>query len=123
MRKTMAVAGLALMSALAPGCSDRAEKAAAADANAVDFVPPSVTSRVDYAAQQQRRFRRLDRDGSSVLTGPEMPRRNPRLMALDANTDGRITQGEFSDGTNARFDAMDLNKDGTLTSDERIAGR
>jgi hypothetical protein len=116
----MMVLGLAV---LAAACSNKSEKAAAADAHAASFVPPSVTSRSDYGGMQERRFRRLDKNQDDVLTGDEMPRNNSRLMALDRNGDGEITSSEFSEGQIARFDAMDLNKDGSLTSDERVEAR
>jgi hypothetical protein len=108
--------------AVAGACSNKTDRAAA-DANAAAFVPPSVTSRLDYGTMQERRFHRFDRDDDDVLTGDEMPRANPRLIALDRNKDGEITSSEFSEGQMNRFDAMDLNKDGTLTSDERIGAR
>ena len=108
---------------LASACSNNAEKAAAADANAAAFVPPSVITRLDYGSLQDRRFTRLDRDGDDVLTRTEFPRVNSRFLALDRNRDGEITSSEFGEGQMARFDAMDLNKDGTLTSDERVEAR
>ncbi len=110
-----------VLAVLAGACSNKADKAAA-DAKAASFVPPSVTSRVDFAGIQERRFRRLDRDGDDVLTRAEVSHA-PRLALLDRNGDGEITSSEFSEGQMARFDAMDLNKDGALTSDERVEAR
>jgi hypothetical protein len=104
-------------------CSDEAERRAAADINAAGFVPPSVTSRLDYGTAQERRFTRLDVDADDVLTSAEIPSGNRRIIELDRNGDGEITSSEFGEGTMARFDAMDLNRDGTLTSDERIESR
>lgn len=114
------VLGLAV---LAAACSNKAEKAAAADAKAAGFVPPSVITRVDYGTLQDRRFSRLDRDGDDVITHAELPRLDSRLLLLDRNKDGEITSSEFGEGQMARFDAMDLNKDGSLTSDERVEAR
>jgi hypothetical protein len=108
---------------IAGGCGNKAEKAAAADAKAAGFVPPSVITRVDYGTLQDRRFTRLDRDGDDVITRAELPRLDSRIVLLDRNKDGEITSSEFGEGQMARFDAMDLNKDGSLTSDERIEAR
>lgn len=116
-------AWLVAMALVAGACSNKAEKAAAADAHAAGFVPPSVITRVDYGTLQDRRFRKLDRDGDDVITHVELPRVNSRIRALDRNGDGEITSSEFGEGQMNRFDAMDLNKDGTLTSDERAAAR
>lgn len=121
MRTAIRATGTAL-AVLAAACSGK-EDAAQADANAAAFVPPSVTSRVDYGALQERRFSRLDKDGDGILAAAEMPAADPRLLALDRNRNGEITSSEFGEGQMARFDAMDLNKDGTLTSDERVEAR
>ena len=110
------------MALLAVACGNKVEQRAKADAKAAGFVPPSVTSRVDYSGIQERRFRRLDRNADDVLEREEIPR-NPRIRALDRNRDGEITSSEFSEGQINRFDAMDLNKDGSLTSDERSEAR
>jgi len=84
-------------------CGQKAEeKAAQADAvaNAAGFVPPAVTSRVDFSTAMEQRFRSLDR-----------------------NKDGVISQIEWSEGTMRRFDQMDLNHDGTVTSEEESEWR
>jgi hypothetical protein len=118
----MTAAAVALSGFGLTGCGDdKARKQAEADANATaaGFTPPSVTSRLDFGSQMERRFRALDRNGDDVLTGDEMPRRNSRLMALDRNGDGKISAIEWSEGTLAWFDKMDLNHDGVVTTDER----
>lgn len=119
---------VAVLVALA-GCGSRQDRAAA-DANAADFVPPAVTSRVDFSSAMERRFRELDRNGDDRLDATELPRQNSRLMGLDRNKDGEISLIEWSEGTIKRFDQMDLNHDGTVTSEEesewraaRAAGR
>ena len=85
-----------------------------------NYVPPSVTSRLDYGSLTERRFRRLDRNQDDAITRDELPTTNPgRIASLDANHDGRVTEEEFSKGQLARFDANDLNHDGTVTSAER----
>jgi hypothetical protein len=102
---------------------DATEKQKAADARAAAFTPPSVTSRLDFGSSASRRFRNLDRDGDDVLTAEELPRADSRLLELDRNRDGRITESEFSEGMLKRFDQMDLNQDGTVTSEERRTAR
>lgn len=110
---------MALIGTVLAGCGQRAEKRAQADAKAAGFVPPSVTSRVDYGKAGDRRFRALDRNGDDVVTRDELPRAGSRLPGLDRNRDGGISSIEWSEGTLARFDRMDLNGDGTVTSEER----
>lgn len=119
MRQVIIVAalGAGLVGSLA-GCGAREEKAAQADANAAGFVPPAVTSRVDFSSTMERRFRNLDRNGDDRLDATELPRQNSRLMAFDRNKDGEISLIEWSEGTIRRFDQMDLNRDGTVTSEE-----
>ena len=81
--------------------------------------PPVVISRVDWASRAARRFRRLDKNADDKLDPTEIPKRAGRLMSLDHDGDGSITEIEFGEGMLARFDTMDLNHDKTLTSDER----
>ena len=45
------------------------------------------------------------------------------MMGADADSDGRITQAEFTAAAMARFDGMDANSDGTVTAAERQAQR
>ncbi len=99
------------------------EKRREADARAAAFTPPSVTSRLDFGGASSRRFRTLDRDADDVITADEMPRADSRLLELDRNKDGQITESEFSEGMLKRFDQMDLNQDGTVTSEERRTAR
>ncbi|MBI0475717.1 hypothetical protein D9601_10170 [Sphingomonas sp. MA1305] len=115
----------AALGAVLAGCGNRAEKVAQADANAsaAGFVPPAVTSRVDFAGAMERRFRTLDRNADDQLTADELPRRGSRIMTLDRNGDGAVSQIEWSEGTLKRFDQMDLNHDGTVTSEEEAAWR
>jgi hypothetical protein len=106
-------------------CGKKEEKRTEADQAAAKagFVPPSVTSRIDFGSMMARRFRELDRDGNDIITVEEMPKANSRLWELDRNKDGEITESEFFEGMLARFDRMDLNRDGTVTSEEREASR
>lgn len=116
--------GTALVAALAlAACGRHDDKAAQADANAAGFVPPAVTSRVDFASAMERRFRSLDRNGDDHLDATELPRQNSRLMAMDRDKDGQISAIEWSEGTLRRFDQMDLNHDGTVTSEEESEWR
>lgn len=117
--------GIVVVAVALAACGPSAdEKRAAADAKAANFQPPSVISRVDYGSVADRRFRTLDRDGNDVITPPELPRADSRLLELDRNGDTGITMSEWGEGMLARFDGMDLNRDGTLTSEERLtAGR
>jgi len=121
MRVLMGVMAAGLVVA---GCGDKDAQRAQADASASGFVPPSVTSRLDFGGIIERRFRTLDRNGDDRITKDELPSRNaPRLLALDRNKDGEISAIEYSEGMLGRFDRMDLNHDGTVTSEEAREAR
>lgn len=49
--------------------------------------------------------------------GPQQPRRDPIVVALDANSDGVIDAAELADAT-ANLKKLDKNGDGQLTLDE-----
>ena len=117
------VAALAATGLFMSACGDKDAQRAQADANAVGFVPPSVTSRLDFGASMERRFRTLDRNADDRVTRDELPAPNARIKAFDRNKDGVITAIEWSEGTLAWFDRMDLNHDGTVTSEERAESR
>ena len=117
------VAALAATGLFMSACDDKDAQRAQADANAVGFVPPSVTSRLDFGASMERRFRTLDRNADDRITKEELPAPNARIKAFDRNKDGVITAIEWSEGTLAWFDRMDLNRDGTVTSEERAESR
>ncbi|WP_082444175.1 EF-hand domain-containing protein [Sphingomonas sp. Leaf242] len=117
------VTALAATGIMVSACGDKDAQRAQADANAVGFVPPSVTSRLDFGASLERRFRTLDRNGDDRITKDELPSPNSRIRAFDRNKDGVITAIEWSEGTLAWFDKMDLNHDGTVTSEERTESR
>ena len=119
MRTGIIIAAALTAAGVLAGCGQqREEKAAQADANAAAFVPPAVTSRVDFTSTMERRFRTLDRNADDRLDASELPRQNSRLMSLDRNGDGVISLIEWDEGTLKRFDQMDLNHDGTVTSEE-----
>lgn len=106
--------------ALLAGCGgpSKQQKAAYAEA-AKHYVPPAVTSRLDFGGMVERRFHRLDRNDDNYITSDELPHRDdPAILSLDKDGDGRVSAQEFSQGMMARFDANDLNKDGTVTSNE-----
>lgn len=110
---------LGVAAVLSAGCGNNEENRVAADANAAGFVPPAVTSRLDWGGQQERRFNQLDRNSDGKLTADELPRAGSRILLADTNRDGEVTKGEYTNGAMARFDRMDLNKDGTVTSEEQ----
>lgn len=117
-------AGAGLLLLLA-GCGGptKQQKDAYAEA-AKSYVPPAVTSRLDYGGMVERRFHLLDRNQDGYVTSDELPHRNdPTIMSLDHDGDGRVSAQEFSEGMMARFDANDLNKDGTVTSNEYRAAK
>ncbi len=111
------------LAALLCACGDAEADREAADAAAKNFTPPAVTSRLDWGGQQERRFNDLDRNADGKLTDDEFPRVDSRLVRADANQDGEVTKGEFSERAMARFDRMDLNRDGTVTSEEQETTR
>ena len=119
----MRVLTAGLIAASLCGCGAEKQDSAAADANAADFTPPAVTSRLDWGGQQERRFNRLDRNSDGKLTDIEFPRVNSRLVRADVNGDGSVTKIEFTEASMARFDRMDLNRDGTVTSEEQETSR
>ena len=116
---------LALGLAALAACGQSEKKRAAADAKAAasGFTPPQVTSRLDFGAAAERRFRALDRNGDDKLSRNEWPRADSRIAGYDKNADGEVTLGEYNGGAIARFDRMDLNKDGTVTSEEQETAR
>jgi hypothetical protein len=125
MRQVVTKAALVatLATALAGCGASNEKKQQAADAHAAGFVPPAVTSRVDFSSSMERRFRTLDRNGDDRIDSTELPRRNSRLLEFDRNKDGAISAIEWSEGTLRRFDQMDLNHDGTVTSEEESEWR
>lgn len=114
---------LGLVAATLAACGNGEENRAVSNTAPAGFVPPAVTSRLDWGGQQERRFNELDRNADGKLTSDEWPRANSRVVRYDQNGDGEITKGEFSEGSIARFDRMDLNRDGTVTSEEQETSR
>ncbi|VVT06323.1 EF hand [Sphingomonas sp. EC-HK361] len=100
-------------------CSGKGEDHADNIAAVSNYIPPSVTSRLDFGSSIERRFQALDRNADGKITKDELPRQDSRLARLDKNGDGVISADEFSKGLLARFDSWDLNKDGSVTTEER----
>ncbi|WBH17669.1 EF-hand domain-containing protein [Sphingomonas radiodurans] len=120
MRVLMVLAGVLPVLA---GCGT-SEEAADANAAAANYRPPSVTSRLDYGGQIERRFHRLDKNIDDKLSEDELPERMRRvLMRGDTNGDGSLSSDEWGALMLARFDRQDLNKDGSVTTEERVAAR
>lgn len=87
---------------------------------AAGYRPPTVTSRLDYGGQIERRFHSLDENGDDRLTADELPpRQRPALARHDRNANGSLDSDEWGGLMLERFDRQDLNKDGTLTTEER----
>jgi Ca2+-binding EF-hand superfamily protein len=63
--------------------------------------------------------------GAIAQTGPDEGERGPRMAemfaAMDANSDGKVTQEEIAAHRAAMFAAADTNSDGSLSSDELAA--
>ena len=119
--RTLLLASLPLLAALA-ACSDDDEHRNAAAAVAAGFRPPTVLARADFGMDLDKRFRKLDLNGDSILERNEWPPRYAdRIAELDQDKDGKVTNGEFFETLMARFDAADTNQDQVLTSDERAA--
>lgn len=91
-----------------------------ANAAAVKYRPPTVTSRSDFGGQIERRFHRLDKNGDDKLSADELPERMARaLKRADKDGDGMLNSEEWGAFMLERFDRQDANKDGTVTTEER----
>lgn len=112
---------LVFVALMAGACSGKSEDHADNVAAVSNYIPPSVTSRLDFGSSVERRFQALDRDANGKITKDEFPRPDSRLTRLDKNGDGAVSADEFSKGLLARFDAWDTNKDGSVTTEERRA--
>jgi hypothetical protein len=110
---------LAVLVPLLAACGTPEEDHDAAAA-ATNYTPPTVTSRLDYGSEIERRFHRFDVNGDDKITADELPARLRRVVARgDTNKDGALGPEEWSNLMLDWFDRNDLNKDGTLTTEER----
>jgi hypothetical protein len=121
MRALIVLAGVVPVLA---GCGGASEEQHDANAAAVRYQPPTVTSRLDFGGQIERRFHRLDKDGNDKLSGTEVPdRMRAAVSRFDKDGDGALNSDEWGALMLERFDQRDLNKDGTVTTEERDAMR
>lgn len=120
MRSLMVLAGVVPVLA---GCG-ASEEAHDANAAAAQYRPPTVTSRLDFGGQIERRFHRLDMNRDDKLSPDELPDRMERgLKRHDKDGDGNLNSDEWGALMLDWFDRQDLNKDGTVTTEEREASR
>lgn len=73
----------------------------------------------DTRREGRREGRSEDRRGGHMMMGGG----REAMRTADADSDGAVTQAEFTSAMLARFDAADANRDGTLTREERRAAR
>ena len=111
----MLVAGGSLLAACGSK-NDEVENHAAA----AQYAPPTVTSRLDFGGEIERRFHRIDVNRDDRIAPDELPDRWQSLVKRgDKNGDGALSAQEWSELMLSWFDRNDLNGDGTLTSEER----
>lgn len=116
MRSLMMLAALVPLLA-ACGTPEEDHDAAAA---ATNYTPPTVTSRLDFGSEIERRFHAADMNGDDKVVADELPERlRPMIARGDTNGDKALGPQEWGDLMLNWFDRNDLNKDGTLTSEER----
>ena len=92
----------------------------------IDTDGDGVISRAEFRKVRAARWTQIDRNGDGYLGEDDFPgfaaRRARAQLAeiahLDANRDGRISQGEFLDGPLPLFEQTDRNSDGVLTPTE-----
>ncbi len=111
----MVTAAASLLAACGTSEEDHDEVAAA-----TNYTPPTVTSRLDYGGEIERRFHARDLNRDDKITADELPPRlRPMIARGDTNGDKALGPQEWGDMLLNWFDRNDLNKDGTLTSEER----
>lgn len=78
-----------------------------------------------------KRFTQMDVDGNNIVSAEEFKtyikqrrqeRRQARFKMMDSNSDGAVSEGEYTDyklkKAKRRFMSMDANKDGVINNDE-----
>ena len=116
MRSMIVLAGLV---PLLMGCGKTEEDHDAAAA-VTNYTPPTVTSRLDFGGEIERRFHAFDMNRDDKIVADELPDRlRPMIGRGDTNGDDALGPQEWGDLLLGWFDRNDLNKDGTLTSEER----
>lgn len=115
---------LIVLAGLIPVLAGCGQSEQAADQTAENYRPPTVTSRLDYGGQIERRFHRLDKNSDDKLSVDELPDRlKAELPKYDKDGDGSLNSQEWGALMLDRFDQRDLDKDGSLTTSERQASR
>lgn len=92
--------------------------------DAIDADKDGTISFAEFDAQRgERREARAERRGPGRPDAPDFDRRGGRgadiARAADADSDGTVTQAEFTSAALARFDRADADSDGTLSREER----
>ncbi len=109
------------------------------DANGDGAITPDELSAMREQRREHRAEHRAERHAARAEGGDHMARGEGRrghgmrgrhhrrgggmamLAQADANSDGAVSQAEFTSAALARFDAADANGDGTLSREERRA--
>lgn len=113
---------LAACGSLLAACGTREEQHE--NGAAQNYTPPTVTSRLDFGGEIERRFHRVDVNTDDRVTADELPDRlRPMIARGDTDGDKALGPQEWGDLMLNWFDRNDLNKDGTLTSEERATYR
>ncbi|KKI18792.1 MULTISPECIES: hypothetical protein [unclassified Sphingomonas] len=116
MRSWIVAAAIVPLFLAACGARDEDEETPAA----ANYSPPTVTSRLDFGSEIERRFHDNDVNRDDKITPDELPERlRPMIARGDKNGDGALSAEEWGDLLLDWFDRNDLNKDRTLTSEER----
>ncbi|MFL0586743.1 hypothetical protein CA236_09195 [Sphingomonas sp. ABOLG] len=116
MRSWIVAAAIVPLFLAACGARDEDEETPAA----ANYSPPTVTSRLDFGSEIERRFHDNDVNRDDKITPDELPERlRPMIARGDKNGDGALSAEEWGNLLLDWFDRNDLNKDRTLTSEER----
>lgn len=97
----------------------------------IDANADGIISRAEYQNVQIVRWPQIDLNGDGFLGEDDFPRfaahrvrtQLAKITYLDADSDGRISQGEFLNGPPLLFQRADRNGDDALTRSELEAAR